>query len=326
MVATPVNTSGERTDIIYGVENIIDFAIQSLLLVQYTFDVCTDSNGPSVILSSEKIKNAYYGLRKKGVKIRCVSDITDYNLSYCKQVMEFAELRHLDGVKGGFGISDGTTYAATSVNIGEKPITQLIYSNVKALVEQQQYMFDTLWNKGIPAKQRIKEIEENLKREFIETIRDTDETTSLISKVLSSAIDEILMIFSHAETLKQYEKLGMLNIVSKKAGNGVIVRILVGTDGPNNAIDPEWLTGVPQIELRYLNKAIQTKLTTIVTDRELSLVIEEKGTEDALGLGLATYSNSDSTVLSYTSIFENQWAQSTSKSPEYQTDLLNHGR
>jgi hypothetical protein len=69
-----------------------------------------------------------------------------------------------------------------------------------------------------------------------------------------------------------------------------------------------------------------TKLTTIVTDRELSLVIEERGTEDALSLGLATYSNSDSTVLSYPSIFENQWAQSTSKSPEYQTDLLNHGR
>jgi len=98
MVATPINTSGERTDIIYGVENIIDFTIQSLLLVQYTFDVCTDSNGPSVILSSEKIKKAYYGLRKKGVKVRCVSDITDYNLSYCKQVMECAELRHLDGV------------------------------------------------------------------------------------------------------------------------------------------------------------------------------------------------------------------------------------
>jgi len=49
MVETPVNTSGERTDIIYGVENIIDFTIQSLSLVKCSFDVCTDSNGPSVI-------------------------------------------------------------------------------------------------------------------------------------------------------------------------------------------------------------------------------------------------------------------------------------
>jgi hypothetical protein len=315
MIATPVKTSGERTDILYGVENIIDFTIQSLSLVERSFDVCTDSNGPSVILSSEKIKNAYYGLREKGVKIRFVAEITDYNLLSCKQVMEFAELRHLDGVKGGFGISDGTTYAATALHSGEKPITQLIYSNVKALVEQQQYMFDTLWNKAIPAKQRIKEIEENLKREFIETIRDTDETTSLISKVLSSATDEILMIFSRASTLKKYEKFGMLYIVRKKADK-VEVRILIGTDKTIYERDVEWLRQYPQIELRYLNKSIHTSLTTIVADRRLSLVIEEKKDEDEdIDLGLATYSNSESTVMSCASIFENLWAQSTSQNP-----------
>lgn len=56
-------------------------------------------------------------------------------------------------------------------------------------------------------------------------------------------------------------------------------------------------------------KSIQTKLTTIVADRELSLVIEEKDNEDAIGF--ATYSNSESTVMSYASIFENLCAQST---------------
>jgi hypothetical protein len=38
-------------------------------------------------------------------------------------------------------------------------------------------------------------------------------------------------------------------------------------------------------------------------------MIEEKDSEDAIGL--ATYSNSESTVLSITSIFENLWMQST---------------
>jgi hypothetical protein len=69
------------------------------------------------------------------------------------------------------------------------------------------------------------------------------------------------------------------------------------------------LKGYPHIELRYLLKSIQTKLTTIVVDGELSLMIEEKDSEDAIGL--ATYSNSESTVLSITSIFENLWMQST---------------
>jgi hypothetical protein len=54
----------------------------------------------------------------------------------------------------------------------------------------------------------------------------------------------------------------------------------------------------------------------MVTDRELSLVIEEKKDEDDNDLGFATYSNSESTVLSCASIFENLWAQSTSQIPK----------
>jgi hypothetical protein len=172
-----------------------------------------------------------------------------------------------------------------------------------------------LWKKAIPAKQRIKEIEENLKREFIETIRDTDETASLISKVLSSATEEILMIFSHANTLKQYDKLGMLDIVRKKAEKEVPIRILIGTSSTIYDRDLDWLNEYRYVELRPLQKSLQIRLTTIVTDRELSLVVEEKDSlfhED--NLGLATYSNSDSTVLSYASLFENLWAQSASKS------------
>ena len=37
-----------------------------------------------------------------------------------------------------------------------------------------------LWRKVIPAKQRVKEIEQGLKREFIETFQDHAEITSLI--------------------------------------------------------------------------------------------------------------------------------------------------
>lgn len=132
---------------------------------------------------------------------------------------------------------------------------------------------------------------------------------------MSSATDEILLIFSRAGTLKKYEKLGMVDIVRKKAEKDVQVRILIGTDEPMNKREVEWLSEYPNAELRFLNKSIHTSLTTIVTDRELSLVIEEKGDEDDINLGLTTYSNSESTVLSSASIFENLWAQSTIPSP-----------
>jgi two-component system sensor histidine kinase VicK len=101
------------------------------------------------------------------------------------------EVSHLDEIKGNFGVLDSIYYRGSAKSNASAPPPLLISSTERAIVEQQEYFFDMLWKKAIPAKPRIKEIEENLKREFIETIQDTEETTTLISKVLSSATDEI---------------------------------------------------------------------------------------------------------------------------------------
>jgi hypothetical protein len=306
----------EKTEVIYGDENIIRDTLEAYSVLTNSLDICNDSNGPSMfVIPNHPVTRAYRELRERGIRLRFIAEVTKDNIVYSKEFMKNCELRHLDEVRGNFGISDGIYYRASAKTRRSSPPPLLICSTLRAFVEQQQYFFEMLWKKAIPAKQRIKEIEENLKREFIETIRDSEETTSLISKVLSSAIEEIQMIFSRASALKQYEKLGMLKIIREKADKGVPVRILIGTDSPVNLRDLERLVGIPRLKLRYLLKSIKTKLTTIVTDRELSLVIEEKKNEDESDLGLATYSNSESTVLSYASIFENLWAQSTSQSP-----------
>lgn len=306
----------EKTEVIYGDENIIDSTLKLFSVARSTLNNCLDSTGPSMdVIPGHPITRAHYEMKERGVRIRYITEITKENVNYCKELMNFSEVRHLDEVKGNFGVLDGIYYRASAKLKASSPPPLLISSTVRAFVEQQEYFFDMLWKKAIPAKQRIKEIEKNLKREFIETIQHSEETASLITKVLSSATDEILLIFSRAGTLKKYEKLGMVDIVRKKAEKDVEVRILIGTDEPMNKRAVEWLSEYPNAELRFLNKSIHTSLTTIVTDRELSLVIEEKGDEDDIDLGLTTYSNSESTVLSSASIFENLWAQSTIPSP-----------
>ena len=70
------------------------------------------------------------------------------------------ELRHLDAIKGNFMISE-EEYLAPVMDEEGKIALQLIYSNVDEIVEQQNYIFETLWNKAIPSEQRITEIEEN---------------------------------------------------------------------------------------------------------------------------------------------------------------------
>jgi len=97
----------------------------------------------------------------RGVKIRYLSEITKNNINYCKDLMEIAELRHLDEVKGGMTINE-TEYIATAHLQEAKPVAHLIYSNVKEIVEQQQLVFESFWSKSIPAEQKIKEIEEGI--------------------------------------------------------------------------------------------------------------------------------------------------------------------
>jgi hypothetical protein len=277
-----------------------------------------DSSASSTfVIPNHPITQVFRDSKRKGIRLRFIADITKDNIGYCKELLDISELRHLDEVKGNFGIVDRMYYRATAISGESGPPPSLISSSIRVLVQQQQYFFDTLWRKAIPANQRIREIEENLKRKFIETIQDSEETATLISKVLLSATEEIQLIFSRANSLKKYEKLGLLDIVRKKANEVVEVRVLIGTGRSISEMDVEVLKEYPSIELRYLSKSIQSSLTTIVTDRELSLVIEEKEGKDDVDIGFTTYSNSESTVQSYASLFENLWAQSTKEGPKY---------
>ena len=132
-------------------------------------------------------------MKNRGVKLRFISEITKDNLSYCKELMKIGEVRHLDEVKGNFGIADERLYHAGATADESVPPPELIVSTVKAIVDQQQYFFDMLWKKTLPAKQRIKEIEHGLKREFMETIQDPYEVQTIFNNILKSANEEILI-------------------------------------------------------------------------------------------------------------------------------------
>jgi two-component system, OmpR family, sensor histidine kinase VicK len=51
-----------------------------------------------------------------------------------------------------------------------KPASELICRNIKEIVEHQHYVFDTLWNKSIPAEEKIMEIEDGITPEFVDDL------------------------------------------------------------------------------------------------------------------------------------------------------------
>jgi two-component system sensor histidine kinase VicK len=183
------------------------------------------------------IKNERFRAKKRGVNFRYVTEIIKDNIAYCKELSEFAEVRHLNGVKGNFEVSKNGIKGGKGEYIGAatlqeaQPVAQIIYSNVKEIVEQQQFVFDTLWHKAIPFQVRVKEIEEGIKPESIEIIVDPKEALKAEQRLLKSAKQEVLMIFSTVNTfLLQERQLGITQILSNLSKQGVGVKILTPVD------------------------------------------------------------------------------------------------
>ncbi len=156
----PPSSGINKSEILYGVENAVGRGVYFMSNVRQRMDIFFDHRAPSIVVDIAEYRNGYFDIRRRGGKIRAFTEITKDNLRYCKELMELVdELRHLDGVRGGMAVSE-SEYMATTVLQEAKPLTQVIYSNVKEVVEQGKYIFDTLWNAAIPAEQKIREIEE----------------------------------------------------------------------------------------------------------------------------------------------------------------------
>ncbi|MFZ0222107.1 MAG: hypothetical protein WAM42_10515 [Candidatus Nitrosopolaris sp.] len=192
-----------------------------------------------------------------------------------------------------------------------KVASQMIYSNVRELVEHQQYVFDTLWNKSISSEEKIKEIEEGIQPSYIETIRDPLQMQQLGFKLGASARDEILFLYSTANAMYRQSKLGALQKLEEVATKSRLkIRILTPFDDSIKQLAQD-LT--KYADIRYIPEELQTQITIVVVDRKSSLVVETKDdNKDSSfeAFGLATFSDSPSTVSSYVSIFETLWKQS----------------
>jgi sugar-specific transcriptional regulator TrmB len=280
--------------------------------VKERIDRCADDNAPISHIMLEPVRDGYIQLKNRGIKVRFITEITKENLYYSKELMKIVELRHLDGIKGNFGISDGVEYRASPTSKQKGTPSEYIISTMKSFVEQQQYFFDMLWSKAIPAKQRIKEIEEGARREFVETIREPSEIQKLGFDLIKKAGEEILILFSTTNAFHRQEKAGALELLKEAATlRGVKVRILVLIYN-NTANERIQQMKDAAIDIRTIKPTFQNKLTTLVIDRSICLTVELKDdtreTYDE-AIGLATYSNSEATVFSYASIFENLWIQ-----------------
>jgi two-component system sensor histidine kinase VicK len=326
----------ETTEVVRGIENIVRNQVEGLSLTEIELDACVDSTFPASLLSSKAVWDKCLELRNHGVKIRTITEITPKNIAYCKRMVERMELRHLDAIRGNFSISDRKTYRGSATMHEGEPPTEGIRSTSNVFVDQQQYFFETLWNKAIPARQRFREIELGAKTEFVETVRDPYEIQKLGFDLIKRATEEISMLFSAANAFHRQAKAEDLLLLREAASQrSVKIRVLVPVDDLNNTVKIIANEKIQElielgIDIRQIKKEekpypLENKLTLMIVDQSVCLTVElqedsqETLEEDVL---LATYSNSESTIFAYSSIFENLWIHAEMMRQDSRTQTL----
>jgi signal transduction histidine kinase len=305
----------ESTKVLYGVENVTNTVLQFLSETNNTVDACVDYTRPSLIAGFMALKEAFLDVKKRGVKLRYVTEINKENISYCKYLLTIVdELRHLDGIKGNFYISETGYLAPATIHEKGRPAAQIIYSNVKEIIKHQRYVFESFWSRARPAEQRIREIEEGIESTNIEIIANPRESLKLPSSLIRSAKYEVLGIFPSANSFRRQIHAGVLHLFKEVLERGVRVRILIPANEEqiNQILNEEASELPPMLDIRSTDKNLHTQMGIIVVDRKDSLIIELKDdTKDISydAVGLAAYSNSKPIALSYTSVFEGLWLE-----------------
>jgi len=323
LTATPSRyEEEEKTELLYGVENAVGRGDKFMKNVKVGMDLFGEKNGPSIIMEFDVYRNNYIDVIRRGGKIRFITEVTKENLHYCKELKKIVtEMRHLEGLVGGIAVSE-SEYMSTTTLKAKQLLTQVFYSNAKEVVRQGQYIFDTFWNKAIPVEERFREIEEGIKPGFIETIREAYKAQNIAFDLVGSSKEEILIIFSTSNAFFRQERAGSLALLSEAANRGVMIKILVpyderiqeivnsSTEENNNTNNLNSMRD--RINVRFLEPQLHTRISILIVDRQFSLTAELKDdTKNASlhAIGLSSYSNSKSTVLSYVSIFETLWKQ-----------------
>jgi signal transduction histidine kinase len=271
------------------------------------FDGCASSSATPIVMTV--FRDAYKSMKRRGIKIRSVTDITKDNLKHCKDLMQYAEVRHISHLIGNFAVSETEYIVAPTMNEGQ-PLPKLIYSNSKEMVEQQQNIFDIFWSKAIPAEQRIKEIEEDREEEFLEIINNPEKATEIYVNLAKSVKSSALLLLPSSKALIMEYELGIIDylIQSSKTKDVRDIRIICSINDNNAQIVKRLYEEAPNIGILNTTTNLATKVFVANDDTLFRAELSDPEADAfSKAFGFAIYSNSKPTVGAFKSFFELVW-------------------
>ena len=307
MVIPSAPTSSERTHVFYGTENVIKKELQFFSQTKNQIDTCMDHTRPALAIQIESVRKSFLEAKNRGIRLRYLTEITNANISYCKELMSIVDdLRHLDGIKGNFMISENE-YLAPVASHEEKEVSPLIiYSSVQEIVEHQQYVFDTLWNKSGSAQKRIREIEEGTTMHYeTKIIHDADEVVREIGRLTADSNELRICVTSGGLRYSYNHFFELMKKLLQKQSDGTHsgIRYITNIHSDNVQLAKVFLDA--GIRIRHIKNL--PPMSFGVSDKEIAATIEKM--EGGRMVQSLLLSNEPAYTHHFYSIFEELWSK-----------------
>src|ERR671911_313182 len=306
---------------LYGDQRVKD-TLSRFLSQHNGIDLCSDSRTIAQVLEMYK-KVSSDPNNEKEIRMRFLTDINAENIPFCKELMKIpGEVRHLTGIKINFAVRSReyigiATLKEESLQPEEyeqqyeqstQSQSHIIYSNIKGIIEQQQRLFDSIWEKAVPAEQRIKELEEDAQSEFFKVITDNKKISQILIDLTNSVVNEVLLLLPNDKALVKIDKLGIINsLINASQKRGVNVKIICPLSKENSQIQKKIADNAPDINIFH---SINSRHGMYIVDRIKFLRVElvKPDAENFLdAIGFAVYSNNERSTELFRWMFKLLW-------------------
>ncbi|MGB7559631.1 MAG: hypothetical protein WBM37_14055, partial [Nitrososphaeraceae archaeon] len=271
-------------------ENAEEIGNDILLLAKTSneISIVCSLGGMQIIYDNDKFFNTYKKLLDKHKKgehngIRWVTNIVGVKLEkddieLIKTFLDLGmQIRHVKNLSlMNFAVSDKMLNATIEKLEGGRMVQSLLTSHDPNYVHHFYSMFEQLWDNGIEAADRIEDIKGGIEIADIEIIQNPKAAITRVWRLLKSAKQENLVLFSSIKAFQRQLQMGFLELIKEVAvRNKIKIRILLPKsleDSSNNIVNQalKKLENIHphQIDLRLVEETIPIRISISVIDRK----------------------------------------------------------
>lgn len=296
------------------------------------YNVIMDKFGPALAVSSLEFIKA---LKQKNSKYQVyfIIDIQRQNLNFIKHLVQsgLVEIRHLGGIRANFAVT-AIDYFSYIKSLKEGPPTELVWSNDPNMVLQMLNIFQRLWDSGVPAEVRIKELEDQLIVGETKVFTDPREIVNETIRLAETSESEVMMLtISEGPLLRYRDVMNALSerISSTESKNKIKVRVLtpIRDRKKNRGELDQVLKGIEYRVIAF------SGISFTIYDRTRAMIVqygEDESKEESVVSAILT--TNIQTVHGLASIFEALWVENelrdlhekTARQARLLQDILSH--